>query len=166
MLNLWGFKHVRQPGPDHFAYHHEKFLRGLPQLAALMKSEGVKYTKTCMSILGEKKRIELCLTGWSSSCLTFLIRFTDKPNFYKMAMDHPLPCKMTMEQPPENISVPHSTVFRKEEAQQGVNVRPVDCMQLTVHEEAVNQGVEVDQEDDIQAIASKPAPNVAPTILA
>jgi hypothetical protein len=55
MLNLWGFKRLRQPGADNLAYYHEKFLQGLPQLAAQMKSQPVKSVKTTSSIRGESK---------------------------------------------------------------------------------------------------------------
>ena len=36
-LNGWGFKHLHRAGNDFNAYYHECFLRGMPQLAALMK---------------------------------------------------------------------------------------------------------------------------------
>jgi hypothetical protein len=36
-LNGWGFKRLQQPGNDFNAYYHECFLRGMPQLAVLMK---------------------------------------------------------------------------------------------------------------------------------
>jgi hypothetical protein len=55
MLNLWGFKRLRQPGPDNLAYYNEKFLQGLPQLAAQMKSQPGKSVKTSSSIRGESK---------------------------------------------------------------------------------------------------------------
>jgi hypothetical protein len=35
-LNGWGFKRLRQAGNDHNAYYHERFLRGMPSLVALM----------------------------------------------------------------------------------------------------------------------------------
>lgn len=38
-LNGWGFKRLRQAGNDFDAYYHERFLRGLPQLVALMTRE-------------------------------------------------------------------------------------------------------------------------------
>lgn len=38
-LNGWGFKRLRQAGNDYDAYYHEHFLRGLPQLVALMTRE-------------------------------------------------------------------------------------------------------------------------------
>ena len=36
-LNGWGFKRLQQAGNDFNAYYHECFLRGMPQLAVLMK---------------------------------------------------------------------------------------------------------------------------------
>ncbi len=36
-LNGWGFKCLHQAGNDFNAYYHECFLRGMPQLAVLMK---------------------------------------------------------------------------------------------------------------------------------
>ncbi len=36
-LNGWGFKRLHQAGNDFNAYYHECFLRGMPQLAVLMK---------------------------------------------------------------------------------------------------------------------------------
>eukprot|EP00984_Skeletonema_dohrnii_P023966 scaffold13072_cov78-Skeletonema_dohrnii-CCMP3373.AAC.1 len=36
-LSEWGFKMLHQAGPDYGCYYHECFLRGHPQLTALMK---------------------------------------------------------------------------------------------------------------------------------
>jgi len=65
-LTGWGFKKLHQSGPDFGAYYHECFLRGLPHLTVMMKRVEGNQGKTIPDAEGE-------------------------PNFYDMAVKHPLP---------------------------------------------------------------------------
>ena len=64
-LNGWGFKRLHQSGNDNSAYYHEVFLRGLPQLTALMRRATPNQGKLVPNIEGE-------------------------PNFYEMDKKYPL----------------------------------------------------------------------------
>ncbi|KAL3807890.1 hypothetical protein ACHAXA_009654 [Cyclostephanos tholiformis] len=52
-LNGWGFKRLHQAGNDFNAYYHEYFLRGMPQLAVLMKRVSPNQGRTLPHLEGE-----------------------------------------------------------------------------------------------------------------
>ena len=52
-LNGWGFKRLHQAGNDFNAYYHECFLRGMPQLAVLMKRVSPKQGRLLPHLEGE-----------------------------------------------------------------------------------------------------------------
>ncbi|KAL7474672.1 hypothetical protein ACHAW6_000635, partial [Cyclotella cf. meneghiniana] len=142
ILNFWGFKRLRQPGPDNLAYYNEKFLQGLPQLAAQMKSQPVKSVKTSSNIRGKSKNTLNCGRLLPIlSVLTLLSFSTDEPNFYEMAIEHPLPCKKTVE-------VPH---LKKEAVDAGVAVDRKEEVQMKIQEEDGTLRAAVDPKDGIPA---------------
>lgn len=65
-LSNWGFKRLRQSGPDSGCYYHEKFLRGLPRLTVLMQTVQPSQGKPAPSEQGE-------------------------PDFYRISSLYPLP---------------------------------------------------------------------------
>ena len=58
-LNGWGFKRLHQAGNDFNAYYHECFLRGMPQLAALMKRASPKQGRLIPRVEAEPNFYEM-----------------------------------------------------------------------------------------------------------
>jgi len=58
-LNGWGFKRLQQAGNDFNAYYHECFLRGMPQLAVLMKRVKPNQGRLLPYVEGEPNFYEL-----------------------------------------------------------------------------------------------------------
>ena len=58
-LNGWGFKRLQQAGNDFNAYYHECFLRGMPQLALLMKRVTPNQGRLLPHVEGEPNFYEL-----------------------------------------------------------------------------------------------------------
>ena len=58
-LNGWGFKRLRQAGNDYDAYYHERFLRGMPSLVALMTREPSNQGKKAPYMGGEPNFYEI-----------------------------------------------------------------------------------------------------------
>jgi hypothetical protein len=58
-LTGWGFKRMYQHGPDHQAYYHQQFLRGLPGLVKLMKRTGDGFGKTVPNVNGKRLKSSL-----------------------------------------------------------------------------------------------------------
>ncbi|KAK1737391.1 hypothetical protein QTG54_011677 [Skeletonema marinoi] len=55
-LSEWGFKMLHQAGPDYGCYYHECFLRGHPQLTALMKKTAEPDFYYCSKPTAERAR--------------------------------------------------------------------------------------------------------------
>ncbi len=77
-----------------------------------------------------------------------------------MAIEHPLPCKKTVEVP-QNKAVPHDVVLQKEEVEKGVAVDRKDKGRVKIQEEEVTQRVIVDPDDRVRATTGCTAPNAS-----
>jgi hypothetical protein len=70
-LNGWGFKRLQQAGNDFNAYYHKSFLRGMPQLAVLMKRVKPNQGRLLPHMEGEPNFYELDKHFWLPTVMRY-----------------------------------------------------------------------------------------------